>query len=83
MFANILTANDKYFLLNSDNLRKPIQMQLSQKKKIFFQFFFAFLKIQIQFYKFSEKDDPHSWYICEITDSDTPLLIKSLKSCLF
>ena len=30
-------------------------MQLSQKKKIFFQFFFAFLKVQIQFYKFSEK----------------------------
>ena len=31
MFANILTDDDKYSLLNRDNLRQPIQMQLTQK----------------------------------------------------
>ena len=33
MFANILTANDKYCLLKRDNLRQPIQMLLPRKEK--------------------------------------------------
>ena len=44
VFVNILTADDKYSLLNRDNLRQPIQMQLSQKQITFSQFFSAFLK---------------------------------------
>ena len=40
MFVNILKANDKCFLLNRDNLRQPIQMQLSEKK--FLNFFLQF-----------------------------------------
>ena len=40
-FVNILTADYKCFLLNTDNLREPIQMQSSQKQKIFSQFFFS------------------------------------------
>ena len=35
MFVNILTADDKCFLVNMYNLRQPIQMQLSQKKQVF------------------------------------------------
>ena len=35
-FVNTLTADDKYSLLNRDNLTQPIQMQLSQKQKTFF-----------------------------------------------
>ena len=35
MFVNILTADDKCFLLNRDNLRKSIQMQLSEEEKKF------------------------------------------------
>ena len=42
MFVDILTADGKYSLLR-DNLRQPIQMQLSQKKKLFSEFFFFFL----------------------------------------
>ena len=80
MFANIFFANDKYSLLNSDNLRQPIQMQLSQKRKIFSQFVSAFLKMQIQFCKFSEKDNPHSWYISKIRDSETVVNQISKKS---
>ena len=33
LFVNTLTADDKYSLLNKDNLAQPIQMQLSTKKK--------------------------------------------------
>ena len=36
MFLNIFTADYKYSLLNRDNLKQPIQMQLSQKKKNIF-----------------------------------------------
>ena len=49
MFANISTADDKYSLLNRDNLRKPIQMQLSQKKKTFSKLVSAFLKCRLNF----------------------------------
>ena len=31
LFVNILTADDKYSLVDSDNLTQPIQIQLSQK----------------------------------------------------
>ena len=33
LFVNTLTADDKYSLLNKDNLAQPIQMQLSTKLK--------------------------------------------------
>ena len=44
LFVNILTVHHKYSLLNRDNLRQPIQMQLSQKQKRFSQFVSVFLK---------------------------------------
>ena len=40
LFVNALTAADKDYLLNRDNLTQPIQMQLSQKEKTFPQIFF-------------------------------------------
>ena len=51
LFVNILTVNDKHYLLNRDNLMQPIQMQLSEKQKTFSEFFFFFLisKIFIKF----------------------------------
>ena len=55
MFVNILTADDKYSLLNRDNLRQPIQMQLSQKHKTFSQFVAAFLKARLNFEHFQKK----------------------------
>ena len=33
LFVNTVTVNDKHYQLNRDNLRQPIQMQLSQKEK--------------------------------------------------
>ena len=46
------------------------QMQLSQKKKTFSQLFAAFLKSRFNFEYFEKKDDPHSFCIFEITDSE-------------
>ena len=39
----------KYSLLNRDNLRQPIQMELSQKQKSFSGFAFEFLKGRLNF----------------------------------
>ena len=36
LFVNTLTTDGKYSLLNRGNLKQPIQMQLSNKKKMFF-----------------------------------------------
>ena len=62
-FVNTLTVDEKHYLLNRDNLTQPIQIQLSQKEKIFSQFFFAFLKSILNFKHLPKKDDPHSWCI--------------------
>ena len=60
LFSNTLTVNDKHYMLNRENLRQPIQMQLSEKQKTFSQFFFAFLKSILNFKHLPKKDDPHS-----------------------
>ena len=68
IFLNTLSADDKYSLLNRENLRQRIQMQLSRKQKTFSQFFSSFLKCSLHFEHFQEKEDPHSWCITEVTD---------------
>ena len=50
-----LTADDRYSLLNRDNLRQPTQMQLLEKQKIFSQFVAAFLKARLNFEHFQKK----------------------------
>ena len=60
MFANTLTADDKYFLLNRDNLTPPIRMQLSQKQEPFPEFLLAFSKYTLNFEDFEKRNDPHS-----------------------
>ena len=44
LFVNTLTVNGKHYLLNRENLRQQIQMQLSEKQKTFSEFFFAVSK---------------------------------------
>ena len=53
-------ADEKYYVLNRDNLAQPIQMQLSQKQKTFSELGFAFLKSILKYKHFTKKDDPHS-----------------------
>ena len=64
-----MTADDKYSLLNKDDLTQSIRTQLSQKRKAFSEFFIAFSKCALNFEHFEKKDDPHSWFISEITHS--------------
>ena len=70
MFVNTLTADDKYSLLNRDNLRQPIRTRLSQKHKAFSEFFLAFSKSKLNFEHFQKKDDNQSSFISEITHSE-------------
>ena len=60
MFVNTLTADDKYSLLNRDNLTQQNRTQLSQEQKAFSQFFLAFSKYTLNFEDFEKRDDPHS-----------------------
>ena len=60
LFLNTLTVNDKHYLLNRDNLKQTIQIELSQKQNNFFQFFHAFLESILNFKHLPKKDDPHS-----------------------
>ena len=60
LFVNTLSADDKYSLLNRDNLAQLIRTQLSQKQKPFDQFFLAFPKFELNLEHFQKKDDPHS-----------------------
>ena len=41
-FVNTLTVNDKHYLLNREYLTQPIQIQLSQKQRIFLNLFWHF-----------------------------------------
>ena len=70
MFVNTLTADDKYSLLNRDNLTQPIWTILSQKHKAFSSFFLVFSKYTLNFEHFQKKDDPRSLFISEITHSE-------------
>ena len=49
LFADTLIVDEKHYLLNTDNLTGPIQMQLYQKQKSFPEFFFAFSKSILNF----------------------------------
>ena len=60
LFVSTLTADDKYSLLNRDNLAQPIRTPLSQKQKYFYEFFLAFSKYALNLEHFQKKDDPHS-----------------------
>ena len=70
LFVNILTVNDKHYLLNRDNLPQPHQKQLSEKQKNFSIFFFSFLKSLFTFKHLTKKDDPRSWSIFRNSDSE-------------
>ena len=70
LFVQILTDDEKYFLLYRGNLTQPIQILLSHKQKTFAEFFSAFLKSTLNFEHFEEKQDPHSRCISQIIVSE-------------
>ena len=61
LLVNTLAADEKYPVLNRDNLTIPIQIQLSQKQKTFSQFLCAFLKSLLNFKYFEKKMTPRDF----------------------
>ena len=59
LLVNTLATDEKYPVLNRDNLTIPIQMHLSEKQKTFSEFPAAFLKSRLDFKHF-EKRKCHS-----------------------
>ena len=70
LLVNTLAADEKYPVLNRDNLAIGIQMQLYQKQSTFPEFLATFLKSELSLECFQKKDDPLSFCISEITDSE-------------
>ena len=70
LLVNRFAANEKYPVLNRDNLTIPIQIYLSEIQKTFSQFFVEFLKSSINLKYFQKKDDPHRLCVSEITASE-------------
>ena len=68
LFANTLTAEDKYSFFNKDSLTQPIQMQLSKNQKTFFELLSEFLKSRSNVEHFEKNDEHHGLDISEITD---------------
>ena len=50
-----MIVDEKYSLLNKENLSQPIQMHLSQKQQTFPKFFCGFLKSGLNFKRFEKK----------------------------
>ena len=69
LFVNTLTGDDKYSLLNRDNILQHLQMKLYQKQKNISPYFFAFWKSWFSFQHFQKIDEPYSWCIFELTDA--------------
>ena len=69
-FLKTSTSDDKYSLLYRENLKKPIQRQLSRTENSFSESVSAFLKSSLTFEHFEKNDDPHSRIIGEITDCE-------------
>ena len=71
LFFNGLTADDKYSGSNMQNLPQQFQTPLSQKQKIFSEFFIAFLKCAWNLGHFQKKYEYPSLIISETIDAET------------
>ena len=70
VFVNTLTGDGKYPVQDCQYIPLPIQMQLSEKRKTFSEFFVPFPESISNFKNFEKKYDPHSECIFEITDCE-------------
>ena len=70
MFANTLTADDKYSFCNMQNFLQQLQTHLSEKRKKFSLFFFEILKCVWNLQHFKKKDGSPSLIISEIIVSE-------------
>ena len=70
MYVNTLTADGKYPGQYCKSLQLPMQMQVSEKRKTFFEFFVPCLESTSIFKHFEKKDDGLSWDISELIDCE-------------
>ena len=70
LFLNTSTADEKYSVLDRDNLTQPIQKQLSKQKKTYSELFPAFSKSRSKFDHFEKKGDPRSLCFSDIKDCE-------------
>ena len=70
LLAHTLGTEEKYSVVNKENLTIPIQMQLSQKQKTFCDFFAAFFKSILNSKHLELKDDFLRFCIFEVTDPE-------------
>ena len=70
LFANTLTADDKYSCRNMLNFLQELQTLLSEKRKTFSGLFIEILKWVLNLQHFEKKDESSSLIISEIIVSD-------------
>ena len=74
LLVNPLTGNYEYSRSNRENLPLPIQIKLSRKPIIFYEFFFFFFycifEMYIKFPMFWRKHAGHTSSISEVLDSE-------------
>ena len=80
LFFNTLTVDDKYPCYKNEAFRLAIQVQLSKKLKLFYQFFIAFLKSTPNFAHVEKKDQVHSSAMSDIRDSERYSYLNTLKA---
>ena len=70
LFANTLTADDKYSCRNMQNFLQQLQTLLSEKRKTFSVFFISFVKCAWNFKHFEKKNECPSLIISQIIISE-------------
>ena len=76
-----MTADDKFSRHKSEKWCQPIQMESSEKLKLFSKVFAAFLKSALNFQHFQRKDEPHSLRISGIIDSERRVYLNVKRGC--
>ena len=59
-FVNTWTVDSMYPVMDCENLRFPIQIQLFEKEKTFSEFLIPFMESPSNFEHFQKKQDRHS-----------------------
>ena len=70
LFANTLTADDKYSCRNVQDFLQQLQTLLSKKRKSLSGFYIEFLKCAWNLQYFEKNDECHSLIISEIMFSE-------------
>ena len=70
MFVSTVTADERNIRCNMQNFPQQFQTPISQKQKMFSEFFIAYLECALNLEHFEKKDENPSLVISEIIDSE-------------